>query len=248
MSDGMYVALSGAVVRQTQLDQMSHNLANAETPGFKAQRTLVRAQPGDAARGEHFAHIMGGFFDMSEGSIQMTERALDVAVSGRGFIKVGPRPGEQVPNGQSLLMRSGSLRLDDQGQLITEQGRPVLSEAGAPIFLEGTSADEVLIGEDGAVWDAYGVVGHIGVVEVADASALVARGEGMMMSPDRSTVAATDAKVLSKTLERGNLSPVEGMVDLIGLHRHFEAMQSLIQTYRRLDSRAVELGKQPGGV
>lgn len=245
MSEGMFVALSGAVARQTQLDQMSHNLANAETPGFKAQRTLMRAQAGDATRGEHFAQVMGSFFDMSEGAVKNTNNPLDVAVSGRGFIRVGGRPGEQVPANQALLMRSGTLRVDDQGQLVTQDGRPVLSDSGEPMIVEA-SAEEVMIAADGAIWDNFGVVGHLGLVEVNDPSALQARGGGLMMTAQANTKPAEQAQVLSKMLEEGNLSPVEGMVELISLHRHFEAMNSLIQTHRRMDTRAVELGRQQG--
>ena len=247
MSDGMYVALSGALVRQTQLDQVSHNLANVQTPGFKAQRALVQARAGDAARGEHFAHMLSAFTDLSEGAVQTTERPLDVAVSGRGFVRVGAKPGEALPGGQALLMRSGALRVDEQGQLVTREGRPVLSEAGSPIQIN-TAAEDLVIGADGAVWDDVGVVAHLGLVRARDEAALVQRGEGLMMTGQGNLTPDEGLSVTSGALEEGNLSPVEAMVDMISLHRHFDAMQNLIQTHRRMDSRAVELGRQSAGV
>lgn len=236
MGDGIYTALSGAMGRQRQLDQVSHNLANADSAGFRQTREAFQESLVDAERGVHFVQPGEQIIDLTPGRIEGTDNPLDLAITGPGFFRVqGPQDGEPI------LTRDGSFRLDNEGRLVTQQGRAVLDDTGNPISLMATP-EEVLIGEGGDVWDAFGMVAHLGVVDVQDPRALQAV-DGGFRTPNQNLMPGSGG-ILQGSLERGNVNPVTAMTEMITLQRHFEAMNNLIQTHNRTDSVAIEsLGK-----
>lgn len=236
MGDGIYTALSGAMGRQRQLDQVSHNLANADSAGFRQTREAFQESLVDAERGVHFVQPGEQIIDLTPGRIESTDNPLDLAITGPGFFRVqGPQ--DDAP----ILTRNGQFRLDSQGRLVTQQGRAVLDDTGSPIELMATP-EEVMIGEGGDIWDAFGMVAHLGVVEVQDPRALQAV-DGGFRTPAQNLMPASGG-VLQGSLERGNVNPVTAMTEMITLQRHFEAMNNLIQTHNRTDSVAIEsLGK-----
>lgn len=236
MGDGIYTALSGAMGRQRQLDQVSHNLANADSAGFRQTREAFQESLVDAERGVHFVRPGDQIIDLTPGRIQSTDNPLDLAITGPGFFRVrGPQ--DATP----LLTRDGQFRLDNEGRLVNQQGRAVLDDTGNPITLMATP-EEVMIGEGGDVWDAFGMVAHIGVVDVQDPRALQAV-DGGFRTAEQNLMPASGA-ILQGSLERGNVNPVTAMTEMITLQRHFEAMNNLIQTHNRTDSVAIEsLGK-----
>lgn len=232
MPEGIYTALSGAIGRQRQLDQVSHNLANADTAGFRQTRQTFQESMVDAARGVH--HVRGGdeAIDLTPGRIQDTGNSLDLAIAGPGFFRVKAPEGDQ-----EVLTRNGNFRLDAEGMLVTQDGNSVLDEGGQPIQLMATP-EEVMIGEGGDVWDAFGMVAHIGVVEVQDPRAMEVADGGF--STARNNLMPGAGGIIQGSLERGNVNPVQSMTEMISLQRHFEAMNNLIQTHNRIDGVAVE--------
>lgn len=232
MPEGIYTALSGAMGRQRQLDQVSHNLANADTAGFRQTRQTFQESMVDAARGVH--HVKSGeeAIDFTPGLIQDTGNALDLAIAGPGFFRV-----KGGGDNQEILTRNGNFRLDPEGMLVTQDGMSVLNDAGEPIQLMATP-EEVMIGEGGDVWDAFGMVAHIGVVEVQDARALKSTAGGF--TTPRENLMPGAGGIIQGSLERGNVNPVRSMTEMIALQRHFEAMNNLIQTHNRIDGVAVE--------
>src|SRR5262249_28058953 len=123
MSDGIWSATSGAIGQVTALDVAAENVANASTPGFHGNR---------AGFGEVLTHAVhkraGGFdlkyavaatpaADLTPGATVVTGRPLDVAIRGEGYLVVKTAQGERYT-------RSGSLRIDSQGAVLTAGGDP----------------------------------------------------------------------------------------------------------------------------
>jgi len=131
----LFVAASG--LRQiTQAQEVNaNNLANASTVGFQADLTRARALylNGPYHPDRVFTATESPAVDFAKGSIRQTGRALDVAVSGQGWIAV------QAPDGSEAYTRRGDLRISPEGLLETGNGLPVLGDGG-PISPSGRSA------------------------------------------------------------------------------------------------------------
>jgi len=130
-----YVATSGALARLRQLDALANNLANARTPGFKAQESVFEAVlqstfrdtegglvPGAPARA--FVAALPERSDFGPGPSTPTGAPLDVAIEGRGFFEV------ETPDGPRYT-RAGHFSVNSDGQLSTSDGFAVSGEAGA---------------------------------------------------------------------------------------------------------------------
>jgi len=185
MMRGMYSAVSGLKTHQTALDVTANDLANVNTVGFKGaratfrdslsqlQRAAAAATPGTG--GANAAQVgLGvglGSIDnmMGGGAMQTTGNPLDVAITGDGWLRVGPglpdpaNPTTGQPAAAQLnYTRAGNLSRNDQGFLITADGNYVLGRQATatgpdPDAADGTylfippNASDVAIGQDGSV-------------------------------------------------------------------------------------------------
>lgn len=234
MADGMYVSMNGAAARAAQLESVSDNLANAQTPGFKASRPVFEAflpESGDTQLASPAA--IKTAVDLKPGATMVTGNATDVLPDQGAYLAVA------LPAGEVGYTRAGRLVADPAGQ-VTVNGRPVLGVGGQPIVVP-----------DGAPWsvDASGVVSsngqQLGRLAFFQVPSTVERvGESVLVVP-KGAAAATpvDAKVHPGQLELSNSSPLEAAVQMITAQRHFDSSMQAVQTYRRLDERAIELGR-----
>ena len=126
----------------------ANNLANANTAGFKADR-LVAHRPGDMD-----SPVPVEATDLGQGTLRMTGRPLDLAIEGKGFLVV------ETPGGERLI-RGGSLKLDGQGTLITDDGSPVLGKQGRIVVTQGS----IEIGPD--LTDAYALTGDEHLIQIS---------------------------------------------------------------------------------
>ena len=140
----IYLAMSAAEQMMNGQALASHNLANANTVGFKADFEAARAMPvyGNGLPTRAYAMLERPGVSFAPGSIETTGNDLDVAVNGDGFIAV------LAPDGSEAYSRAGDLQLSVNGQLMTGAGRPVLGNGG-PIALP--PAESVTIGVDGTI-------------------------------------------------------------------------------------------------
>lgn len=237
MSKGIYAAVSGATARQRQLDTVSHNLANVDTAGYRRLRVIFEERIADASGLTHQVTPGERHVDHSQGEYEQTGRPLDVAIQGPGFFTI------QTPQGTALT-RDGRFQLTQDGQLVTLRGEPVLNAGGQPIQVP-VLADELMIDSVGLLYDGFGDLDQLGVVEVDDVSTLRPMGPGRYSAPGDARPSRR-AEIQQGMLEGANVDPVEGMTDLITLHRHFDAMHQLIQSHRDLDRRSVQLGRVSG--
>jgi flagellar basal-body rod protein FlgG len=166
MLEGLYSAAAGMAAQQQRIDGVANDLANASTTGYKHVRIgfrdlLYNAQGGSAGPTVLAgAGAAAGFIGRSQGqgALQTTDQPLDVAIQGPGFLQV------KRPDGSLALTRDGSLRLDAQGRLTTNDGNILQPEIAVP---RGTSADRLSIAGDGTVRVGAGrPLGRIALVNV----------------------------------------------------------------------------------
>lgn len=233
MADGLYVTMCGAAARTEQLDAVADNLANAQTPGFKASRPafeafLARSGAGDKA----YPAPVATNLDLRPGPTSRTDNPLDVVPEDGAFLSVA------LPGGAPGFTRDGRLAVDGSGTLV-QNGHPVLDVNGAPIRLPpGATAR---LDRDGTVQADGNPVGRIGLFHLA--GPVDRLGPSIVTPGAGGRAEASDATVRTGELELGNAAPLEGMVQLIAAQRHFDASMQALQTYRSMDGRSADLGR-----
>ncbi|WP_373183807.1 flagellar basal body rod protein FlgF [Halomonas campaniensis] len=243
----LYTAMSGAKQSMDQQSVVSHNLANVDTVGFRAQLHAMRAVPvqGEAAlatRTSVAASTPGS--DFSPGPMATTGRELDVAIDGNGWIAV------QAADGTEAYTRRGDLQVDGDGLLMVT-GRPVIGEGGPIIVPLGA---QLSVGADGtlsAIGEGQGPealvdVGRIKLVDPGQAALL--RGDDGLFRPAANAEGEVvplgqdeDVRVVSGVLEGSNVSAIEAMVSMIDVARRYEMQMKVIGTADESAQRANNL-------
>ncbi|MGD0345231.1 MAG: flagellar hook basal-body protein [Terracidiphilus sp.] len=230
MGSGYYAAMSGLVARTQALDTAAANLANAQTPGYRAEREFFRSvllgpDGADSQLGEtvnNYGLLGGDRLSMAQGALAETGNPLDLAIEGQGFFMV------ETPNGPRYT-RDGSFHRTQYGQLVTQAGEPVLSVTGQAILIP---PGEVTVGADGAVSVAGGVVARVGVFQFPSGTELTPEGANRYVAPQVATAAAaTDAQIHQGAIESANQDVVEGSLDLVMMQRQAEMMQRALTVF-----------------
>ncbi|PIE35192.1 MAG: flagellar basal-body rod protein FlgF [Gammaproteobacteria bacterium] len=243
----IYLAMNGA--REVMLRQAnnSHNLANLDTTGFKADldnfRSLPVYGPGHPTR--VYVEDERAGVDLSAGQIMTTGRDLDVAIDGDGFMAV------QNIDGSEGYTRAGDLRVTAEGLLQTGAGHPVMGDDG-PIALPPFSKLE--IGSDGSLsilpagqtGGPLAVIDRIRLVRL-DERDVVKADNGVLTLADGAETPAPDASVslVSGALESSNVNPIEAMVTMIELSRQFEMQVKMMKAAEDNDAAADKLLQLP---
>jgi flagellar basal-body rod protein FlgF len=230
MDSGYYAAMTGLVARFQALDTAAGNLANASTPGYRAEREFFRSallgpDALDSQLGEtvnNYGLLGGDRLSLAQGALEQTGNPLDFAIEGQGFFEIltanGPR-----------FTRDGGFHRARNGQLVTEAEEPVLSPAGQPIPLP---PGEVAVGADGTISVAGGAVAAVGVFTFPAGTELTPEGANRYIAPkDVKPLAAAGASVHQGALEAANEDIVQGSLDLVMMQRQAEMMQRALTIF-----------------
>jgi flagellar basal-body rod protein FlgF len=229
----LYVAMSGAKQAMDQQATVANNMANVSTPGFRAQIANFRAVPvvGQEAPTRAFVAATTPGADFTHGPLTETGRALDVAVSGQGWLVV------QTPDGGEAYTRVGNLQIGADGQLTTMGGRPVVGDNGAMTVPPGSSltiaSNGLVAARDPASGTLTGIaeVGRLKLVNPPTAN--LERGDDGLfrMRAGQQPAEADEAVTLvSGAIEGSNVNPVEAMVAMISNARSFEMQMKSLQS------------------
>lgn len=234
MADGIYISMCGAVARSEQLESIADNLANAQTPGFKASRPAFETfMAASGAQDKQYAAAVAASFDLRPGQVALTGNPLDLLPEEGAFLTV------QLPGGSTAYTRDGRLTLDADRRLVSGAGRPVLDRMGQPIVIPPDLTPAV--DDEGHVHAGPVELGQLALARLEGAidrvgATLLAPGEGGRAVP-------VETKVRSGQIELGNASPLEATIAMVTAQRSFDTSMQAIQTYRQLDQRAAELGR-----
>lgn len=238
----IYTAMTGAKHVLEQQATTSHNLANATTTGFRAQIDQFRAVPVQGAIMPTRAFVVDSSTgsDMRSGAIQYTGRDLDVAMQGEGWIAV------QTADGNEAYTRNGSLKIDENGLLLTRDGLTVQGDSG-PISIPPGS--DLAVGRDGTISlvpegsTAVGLttIGRLKLVNPAREE-LVRGDDGLFRLKDGNAATADpNVTIISGALESSNVNVVDAMVNMISLARQFDMQTKLLERAESNDSKAAQL-------
>jgi flagellar basal-body rod protein FlgF len=225
MDLGLYIAASGMVAEQVRQDQLSNDLANASTPGFKPDESpqqsfgdvLLANTEGGTTIGSVDEGVALGktYTNMTQGSLQETGEPLDFAIEGSGFFAVKTAQGVRYT-------RDGQFTTSAQGVLTDASGDPVLSQSGA----------QIKVGAKGTV-----PASALGVFEVPGA---VKQGETLYTGTASGKPTGT---VRQGSLEGSGVDAAKIMVEMITSLRSFQSGQQAIQAIgQTLQESASQVG------
>lgn len=242
MDTSLYVAMSGA--KQALLAQAvnSHNLANANTTGFKADLSQFRSMPvyGAGLPSHVYAMVERPGIDFNNGTMQSTGRELDVSIKGDGWLAV------QAEDGSEAFTRAGDLRTTPDGLLVTGTGLPVLGGGGAVTLPESAKIE---IGSDGTIsiislGDTVSTLSAIDRIKLVNPALTdIEKGKDGLFRLKDGTVAEVSAEVrlVSGSVESSNVSVVSAMVDMIELARNFELQVKMMKTVSENEATSAQL-------
>lgn len=281
MANGIWTATSGAITQAQNLDVIANNLANADTLGFKKDTPTFKEylatverhhEAADIPRGptkdkdfypldgrdQSYVVVDGTHTSFAQGHLRVTQRELDVAMDGPGFIEVSTPVGIRYT-------RQGSLKLGSDGRLLTTDGYPVL--ATEPQGLSGDNAltpnkqknvdvaarfinlkdkgTHFTISPGGEIYSGEDLIGKLSVVEFKDQSKLRKSGGLVFENLDPSNQAPSSHTIVRQgVLETSNVNPIEEMTNMIKANRLFEQDLKSLKTYGELlGKEANEVGK-----
>lgn len=227
------LAAAGMRTRMNALDLLANNIANASTPGFKADREFNSVYMSEDNEAIRTPDTRDRWLDLSQGTLNHTGNPLDLAIAGPGFFMV------DTPGGINLV-RGGAFRIGTGGVLETSEEFRLRGQDGNPIRLN--AADPVSVAQDGTVSQAGRVVGRLSLVDVSDATAVEKAGHGYFRLTDVKRMINTSGKseVLQGKLEAANVSPAESAVRLVSVMRQFEMLQKAASIGSEMSKKAVE--------
>ena len=227
----IYTAMTGASHVLQQQAAVSENLANTNTPGFRATLNTFRAVPlvGEGLPTRTFVVDSTAGSDFTPAAFQPTGRPLDVALNGAGWIAV------QGADGKEAYTRNGSFQISPNGVLQTRNGQNVLGDGG-PITIP--PGDQLTFAKDGTISivpsgsqpNSVVVAGRLKLVN-PPADSIERSGDGLFRTKDGS-VAPADAKteVVPGNLEGSNVNTVDMLVNMISLARKFDMQMKMLQS------------------
>lgn len=260
MINSLHIAKTGMQAQQTQMDVISHNLANVSTTGFKRGTAIfedliyqnlrqVGAQAAEQADLPTGLQIGLGVRTVAtartytQGSLQQTDNRLDVAINGDGFFQI------EMPDGSTAFTRDGNFKLTAEGRLVTSSGFPVLG--GVTIPAETRS---VTIGADGVVTVIVGntpqpqQAGTIELASFVNPAGLEPRGQNLFTETPASgepNVGQPGSEglgpVLQGYLESSNVNVVQELVAMIQTQRAYELNSKAIQTSDQMLQRLSQM-------
>ena len=248
MDPALRAAASGMMAQQLRTEVISNNLANVNTTGFKRSRAkfedlLYQTVQGAAVVGTsenqtqpavqigRGTRLVGVQRLHSQGTMEQTDRPLDVAIEGEGLIQVS------LPGGQTGYTRDGSLEISDQGVLVTAQGYALQPNIKVPedttgITISRTGIVSVTRGQSTTPEE----IGRLELARFANPAGLQAMGENVYQATSASGDAVTGfpseegfGRIVQGSLEGSNVEIVQEMVDMITAMRAYEINSKAIK-------------------
>lgn len=249
MIRALFSAGSGMVAQQMNVDNIAHNLANANTVGFKMRRTQFQdllyqtfVQPGAAAGSQTIiptglqlglgTRPVANEIIFTQGNFMSTDNPLDLVIQGRGMFQI------RQPSGELSYTRAGTFHLDRDGNMVTSDGDPLEPQITLP-----PEAQSITIAQDGTVsyvqpgQTAAQLAGQIQLATFSNVAGLNSIGRNLFLPTDASgepTIGTPGGQegagsLLQGYVEQSNVSVVEEFINLIISQRAYEANSKVVK-------------------
>ena len=233
MQLGFFISGVAGQMAQGKLDNISNNLANANTTGYLEDRTafssLYSNKLGhDGAPDQTssaFLSMNRQYTSTQAGTIRHTGSNFDFAIRGDGYFRV------QQPNGQEALTRAGNFKLDADGNLLTQSNLPVLDQGGSPIQLP---IGDVSAAENGTIYVNGEPAADLGISMIKD-ERQITKLAGVLISTPKSNLAEPDKSisVVQGSVEDSNVNAVKAMAQMIDTMRSYQSMMKIVEQFNQ---------------
>jgi len=260
MINSLWIAKTGMTAQQTNLDVISHNLANVSTNGYKRNYAVFEdliyqnlrqvgsqtTEQNQLPTGLHLGlgvRTVATSRTFTQGSLQQSNNSLDVAINGNGFFEVN------LPDGTIGYTRDGSFQLDSQGRIVTSGGLPVANGITVP-----ANATSVSISADGVVTalipgsTAPQQIGNLAMASFINPAGLEPVGQNMFKEsaasgqPQNGTPGTNGLGMIKQGfVENSNVNVVEELVNMIQTQRAYEMNSKAIQTSDQMLAKLAQL-------
>jgi flagellar basal-body rod protein FlgF len=222
------IALSRLISQQRGIDVTAENIANANTPGYKAERmqftdwlnrqhNIKGPTGGDII---YYTQDRATYRDQRSGPISMTGNPLDLAITGQGYFTLN------TPNGPRLS-RSGHFERMPDGTIADGAGNPLLDINGQPLQLAPEDT-QIMVAGDGTLSTENGEIGQIGIVQPADPMQLSAEGNRLFLS-NSPTSPVAQPNLTQGAIEESNVQPIIEMTRMLNDTRQFQMVTQFVQ-------------------
>ena len=236
MPYGLYLSAAGAEAQSRRVEILSHNMANANTPGFKRELAVLQARHSEAieqnldqAGSGGINDVSGGVYlqdtltDYAGGPFKATNGELDFAIEDQdAFFLV-------AKNGEQHLTRAGNFLFTNDGQLKTQDGYTVLGQSGEPIVMDPTQPWTF---SANGVFNQLGSKHSLGIVRPQSRGDLVRVGDNLFrpLGPTTPLISGQERpQIWQGFLEMSGVNSTQEMVELIEATRAYEANIKMIQ-------------------
>jgi flagellar basal-body rod protein FlgF len=240
MENTTYVALSRQIGLRREMDIVAHNIANADTPAFKAERLVFREFLAEPTRSEDLSFVqdVGTARDLSAGHLTTTGNDFDLALAEEGYFVIDTPLGER-------FTRHGRFQLDANGVLVTGEGFPVQGQGGEiTVDIDG---GQISVAPDGTISNDEGIIAQLRVVTFEDEQQLRKAANGLFSAPPEVNPAELDNPgIVQGMIEESNVQAVLEMTRMIQIARSHDSVARFI---KREDDRVKDmidkLGRPP---
>ncbi len=249
MHPALWVSKTGLTAQDTNLRIIANNLANVSTTGFKKDNGVfqdllyqIRRQPGGSASQDTElpsglqlgtgVRTAGTQKQFTQGSLEITENPLDMAIDGRGFFEI------LLPDGSTAYTRNGQFHLTSEGEVVDVDGNPL-----QPAITLPNQTRVITVGSDGTVSAVVAgnttsqQIGNITLVDFVNPAGLEAAGDNLFFETSASGTPQTATpgqnglgRIRQGIVENSNVNVVEELVDMITTQRAFEMNSKVVST------------------
>ncbi len=219
MGNNNEITASSLEAMNRHYEMITHNLANANTIGFKRTRTLFEQamkRQGGKGPGSGLGIDAKSHTDFLPGTTVKTDRPLDLTLSGNGFFTLESTKG-------TVYTRNGTFNLNSQGQLVDTAGRLVAGENGPIVVPKSVGIEKIKVAADGTIEADGKAIGKLKIVDFVNLQRLKPAGSSAFSAPSTLETKPAGATVYQGYQESSNVSVVEELANLIAVTRMYEA-------------------------
>lgn len=240
MDSPSYIILSRLTSQLRASQVTAHNLANADTPGFRAARPIFaehlarqgRVEGPREGREVAYAWDRATWRDSQPGAITRTGNPLDVAIQGDGFFTV------ETPRGERFT-RAGRFAMGANGQLVDHHGHAVLNANGQPIAIAPNDT-QIEIAGDGTIRSENGVLGRIRLVRFDNEQGLQAEGDRLFAAAGQEPQEVPQPRMVQGAVEGSNVVSVLEMTRMMAELREFQMATQFLERESERQQSAID--------
>lgn len=248
MIRGLYTAASGMIVENRKQENISHNMSNIGTTGFKQMMLISMSQDEGTLKTNNLKNTVGNLtlkvsvgeavMNFTQGQLQPSNEPYDFALEGDGVFTL------QGPQGERLYTRDGRFGVDNQGRLVSKEGYPVMVTNGKGGTGFAMVNDQSFTTSANGEFNVNGQDYKFLISELPDATSITKIGDSLYGYNGNANALNTNYNVHQFMKEGSNVDPTDEMVNMIATNRAFQMNSKVLMTMDETLQKSVnELGR-----